>query len=377
MGPAADVYALGGVLWRLLTGKTLYPGRNLVMTIYAHANEPIPELEKDVPAAPRRLCELIQRMVAKKASDRPGSREVIETLDAILSEVRGDEVHHGGGRIDVHEPPPSSVPQTVVKGGHELAVAVRPAGERMEVKMNGIVVPFRWCPAGTFVMGSPKGEVGRSGDEDQVEVTLTKGFWMAETETTQQLYESVMGTNPAHFKGASKPVERVSWEGATEFCTRLTARERSAGRLSGTGVYRLPTEAEWEYACRAGTRTATAFGDTLSSRQANFDGDFPYNGAEKGPYLGETCEVGQYPANGWGLQDMHGNVWEWCQDAYAAELKGGADPVMDISADGGAKRVLRGGSWSGLGLFCRSSYRNWSAPGGRDDIFGFRCLRTE
>jgi serine/threonine protein kinase len=258
----------------------------------------------------------------------------------------------------------------------QAVLANREAGERLVVKTNGIDLPLRWCPAGSFTMGSPDSEPDRSEDENQVRVTLTKGFWLGETEVTQELYESVVGTNPSHFKGPRGPVEQVSWEEAVAFCAKLTARERSAGRLTATQEYRLPWEAEWEYACRAGTTTATAFGDSLSSEQANFDGDYPYNGAAKGSDLGATCAVGKYAANAWGLKDMHGNVWEWCGDWYVDKLKGGTNPFVDTST-GSGYRVLRGGSWIDSGHSCRSSSRVRSAPGDRSVDNGVRCLRTE
>jgi formylglycine-generating enzyme required for sulfatase activity len=203
-----------------------------------------------------------------------------------------------------------------------------------------------WIPPGTFVMGSPAGEVDRQGDEGPAtEVVLTKGFWLGKHEVTQREWEGVMGSNPSQFKGdPDLPVEKVSWGEAMEFCRKMTVRERGAGRLPKGYEYSLPTEAQWEYACRAGTRSATAFGDALSSTQANFDGNYPYNGGAKGPYLGKTAKVGSYAPNGWGLYDMHGNVWEWCLDWYSDKLPVGSvtDPRGPSS---GSYRVKRGGGW--------------------------------
>jgi serine/threonine protein kinase len=281
------------------------------------------------------------------------------------------------------ESPPKPVQQIPAQNSQsqqtpsrQSALANRDAGERLVVTTEGIDLPLRWCPPGSFTMGSPKSEPDRQEDEDQVRVTLTKGFWMGETEVSQELYESVIGTNPSNFKGPRGPVEQVSWEDAMSFCVKLTERERNASRLSSTQEYRLPTEAEWEYACRAGTTTATAFGDTLSSEQANFDGNFPYNGAAKRPSLNSTREVGKYAANAWGLKDMHGNVFEWCADWYVDKLKGGTNPIADARA-GKENRVLRGGSWLINGLNCRSSNRSRYTSGDRFDNIGFRCLRTE
>ena len=150
-----------------------------------------------------------------------------------------------------------------------------------------------WIKAGTFTMGSPSTEPERYSEEGpQTLVTISRGFWMSKCETTQEEYMAVMGTNPSYFKGeARKPVEKVSWNDATNYCAKLTARKRDAGMLPAGYAYRLPSEAEWEYACRAGTTTATAYGDSLSSTQANFCG-VPYGGGAKGPNLRATTKVG-------------------------------------------------------------------------------------
>src|SRR5436190_21473770 len=176
-------------------------------------------------------------------------------------------------------------------------------------------------------MGSPSSEPERRPGEDQVEVTLTKGFWIAKYETTQGLWKRVMGKLPGPLtdelpEGDDLPVGNVNFAEAEAFCQKLTEFARKSGELPNDWEFRLPTEAHWEYACRAGTTTATAFGDKLSSREANFDGDKPYNGADKGPYLERTTTVGSYDANAWGLRDMHGNVWEWCRDWYQDKLPG-------------------------------------------------------
>jgi formylglycine-generating enzyme required for sulfatase activity len=173
-------------------------------------------------------------------------------------------------------------------------------------------------PAGKFKMGSPANEESRSEDEEQHEVEITQPFYMGAYEVTQEQYEKVMRHNPSRFNkanggGPTHPVENVSWEDATEFCKKLSAleKEQAAKRLYG-----LPTEAQWEYACRGGARESTPFhfGRSLSSTQANFNGDYPYEGAPKGQYLVKTASVGSYKPNDFGLYDMHGNVWEWCAD---------------------------------------------------------------
>lgn len=230
-----------------------------------------------------------------------------------------------------------------------------------------------WCPPGTVTMGTPSSEPGRYADEGpQTVVTLTKGFWLGKHEVTQGEYQAVMGDNPSYFAGdPERPVERVSWNDAVAYCQKRTRQERTAGRLPTGYEYCLPTEAQWEYACRAGTTTATAFGNSLSSAQANFDGHFPYNGAAEGSYVGHTTKVGSYAPNAWGLQDMHGNVFEWCLDWYATSLPGGT--ATDFQGpSSGTLRVNRGGSWVNDGQYCRSGDRCGYYPDLRNGDLGFR-----
>jgi formylglycine-generating enzyme required for sulfatase activity len=177
-------------------------------------------------------------------------------------------------------------------------------------------------------------------------------------------------------EGDDFPVGNVNYTEAEEFCSKLTERARKSGDLPKGWEFRLPTEAQWEYACRAGTKTATAFGDKLSSKQANFQGK-PYNGAKEGRSLKRAAKVGSYSANAWGLHDMHGNIYEWCRDWYHEKLPGGADP--DLSAvkgtrnrDGTFSRVRRGGAWCDDGWACRSAFRLRYEPERRYDHIGFR-----
>src|SRR5262245_37989788 len=183
-----------------------------------------------------------------------------------------------------------------------------------------------WCPPGKFVMGSPPDEPERRPGEDQVEVTLTKGFWMATYEATQGQWKRVVGELPGPLtaelpEGDDYPVGNVNFAEAEAFCRKLTELGRQSGELLAGWEFRLPTEAQWEYACRAGTTTATAFGNSLGRTQANFQGK-PYNGGENGPSLKQAVKVGSYPANAWGLHDMHGNIFEWCRDWYHQQLTG-------------------------------------------------------
>jgi formylglycine-generating enzyme required for sulfatase activity len=242
-----------------------------------------------------------------------------------------------------------------------------------------------WCPAGKFTMGSPPSEPERRPGEDQVEVTLTRGFWAGKYEVTQSDWKRVVGNLPGALtaelpEGDDYPVGNVNFAEAETFCRRLTELARESGELPEGWEFRLPTEAQWEYACRAGTTTATAFGDTLSSKQANFKGK-PYNGAEPGPSLGKAAKVGTYPPNAWGLHDMHGNTFEWCRDWYHARLPGGVDPDLhdarstaQLNRTGDSSRVRRGGAWSDDGWPCRSAFRLRFEPERRYDHIGFRVV---
>jgi formylglycine-generating enzyme required for sulfatase activity len=253
------------------------------------------------------------------------------------------------------------------------------AGDQREVAG----IPLRWCPAGRFLMGSPPGEPERRPGEDQVEVTLTRGFWMGKYEATQGDWKRVMGKLPGDLTaelpaGDEYPVGNVNFAEVEAFCRKLTELGRQSGSLPSTWEFRLPTEAQWEYACRAGTTTATAFGDQLSSKQANFKGK-PYNGAEPGPALNRAAKVGSYPANAWGLHDMHGNTFEWCRDWYHARLPGGVDPDLYSARatatrgdSGSVSRVRRGGCWADDGWPCRSAFRLRFEPERRYDHIGFR-----
>jgi formylglycine-generating enzyme required for sulfatase activity len=255
------------------------------------------------------------------------------------------------------------------------------AGEEREVAG----IKLCWCPAGRFLMGSPPSEPERRPGEDQVAVTLTRGFWMSKYEATQGLWKRIMGKLPGELTaelpaGDDLPVGNVNFAEAEAFCRKLTERGRRSGALPKEWELRLPTEAQWEYACRAGTTTATSFGDSLSSHQANFKGK-PYNGAEPGPSLNRAAPVGSYPANPWGLHDMHGNTFEWCRDWYHLRLPGGVDPDLHGAKEtatrsefGGVSRARRGGCWADDGWPCRSAFRARFEPERRYDHIGFRVV---
>lgn len=234
---------------------------------------------------------------------------------------------------------------------------------------KGIKQHFRWLEPGTFQMGSPKNEPGRSEDETQHPVTLSQGFWLADTTVTQALWQAVMaGDNPSRFKGEARPVEQVSWDDAQAFITKMN-------ELKPELKLCLPSEAQWEYACRADTTTPFSFGDQITSEQVNFNGNYPYHNGKKSPYRQETVAVKALPPNPWGLYEMHGNVWEWCQDWYGDYPFGACtDPA---GSETGSDRVLRGGSWFNGARLCRSADRSAYAPGDRGSNFGFRLSRGQ
>ncbi len=230
-------------------------------------------------------------------------------------------------------------------------------GLPMEVKTNKSGISLRLIPPGKFIMGSPLREAGRNSDEKPRNVLVTRPFYCGKFEITQKQWKLVMGSNPSFFRNDAEdnPVEQVSWNDCQDFLKRLCILEKVP-----QGTYCLLTEAQWEYACRAGTGTPFCYGESLDSNMANFDGNFPYNNS-KDVFRAKSLPAGSFKANAWGLYDMHGNVWEWCNDCYNIN-----------SSD----RVIRGGSWNISGKDCRSAGRLKYWPSFRFNILGFRVLRV-
>ena len=229
---------------------------------------------------------------------------------------------------------------------------------------------------GSFLMGSPKDEEGRHKDEGPQHEVKVPSFLMGKFPVTQSQWRVVaalpevkleLDADPSFFKGNNRPVERVSWYEAVEFCQRLSRQTGSE--------YRLPTEAEWEFACRAGTCTPFCFGTTLTSDLANYDANYTYGDGLKGQYREQTTDVGSFPANDLGLYDMQGNVWEWCQDHWHSNYDGApTDGSVWLTNNKNASRVLRGGSWFSYPWNCRSAYRDYLTPDLRLITFGFRVV---
>jgi eukaryotic-like serine/threonine-protein kinase len=239
-------------------------------------------------------------------------------------------------------------------------------------------------PGGSFVMGSPNTEAERDDYEGPPRTVNIPRFFMGKYEVTQEQYQAVMGNNPAYFKGAKRPVEMVSWDEAVEFCRKLSQKTDKN--------YHLPSEAEWEYACRAGTTTPFYFGDTITPDLVNYDGTSSYGAGLKGLHRRQTTDVGSFPPNAFGLYDMHGNVWEWCADPWHANYQGAPsdgrvwdessndnryqnyDLLVNIKNDN-PNPLLRGGSWIIVPRYCRSAARvNLNAPGYGHHYIGFRVV---
>lgn len=262
--------------------------------------------------------------------------------------------------------------EPVVKPQNSTEKAVKTPKESIVSKhwTNSIGMKFCLIPEGSFMMGSPESEARRETDEGpQHQVTISKSFYMGQSEVTQKEYEEIMGNNPSNFKGNNLPVEIVSWNDAKEFCRKLSLKDGK--------TYRLPTEAEWEYACRADTNLAFHFGNRLDASKANFDGNKPYGIASTGVNLQKTAEVGSFKANAWGLNDMHGNVSEWCEDYYVSDYYENSEKIDPQGPSSGTFRVCRGGGWSYDAGDIRSAYRSAYKPTEAYYDIGFRVILVE
>ncbi|AFZ02386.1 formylglycine-generating enzyme family protein [Calothrix sp. PCC 6303] len=256
---------------------------------------------------------------------------------------------------------------TVDKTGKVTQQEQKEAKYLVEDLGNGVTLEMVQIPRGTFMMGSPKTEAGRYDNESPQHQVTVPAFLMGKYLVTQSQYQIIMETNPARFKGKNRPVEKVSWDDAVKFCEKLSQR---------TGkTYRLPSEAEWEYACRAGTATPFYFGETITTDLVNYDGNSSYASVSTGVCRRETTEVGKLPPNAFGLYDMYGNVWEWCQDTWHSNYNNApSDGSAWIDNNHHQSQVLRGGSWDNYAVNCRSAFRSYYYPIYNFDMVGFRLV---
>ncbi|MBE9165243.1 MULTISPECIES: formylglycine-generating enzyme family protein [Microcoleaceae] len=254
---------------------------------------------------------------------------------------------------------------TVDKHGKPTNKQSGKAYQKEEDLGNGIKLEMVHIRAGSFMMGAPSGE-GDDDERPQHKVTFAQPFYLGKYPITQEQWQAVMGNNPSYFKGGKRPVENVSWDDAVSFCQKLSEK---------TGkIYRLPNEAEWEYACRAGTTTAFHFGETITPDLVNCDGNNPYGAAPKGFYRQETTPVGSFGPNAFGLYDMHGNIWEWCADPWHDNYNGAPSDGSSWETGRNDDRVLRGGSWNLNAVNCRATYRSYNSAGHSQWDWGFRVV---
>ncbi len=387
----SDIYSLGATFYEMLTGVAPFNASTPAAIVQKVFNQPTPTLKDAGVACDQWVEEILAKMVAKDRNNRYDSAEALcRDLDAYLAsgssskaalefapvgvaeelERMDKKVHRSSQSMPtpaitapIPEEPKSR--RTLYIGAAVLvtvavlgaAAIFMPSGDPGFGTQVFAKDDFIAIPAGSFVLGSPATEAGRSDDEAQHNVTLSKGFWMGKHEVTQAQWTKVMGTNPSHFAGEDLPVENVSWDDVQEFLSKLAALE---------GVtFRLPTEAEWEYACRAGNTTAYSFGDSAALLD-----QYAWHAGNSGR---TTHPAGSTEPNLWGLYDMHGNVWEWCQDFLGVYPVGLTTDPKGPGA--GIKHVGRGGSFAVESSNCRSADRSASDPSTKGADLGFRICR--
>jgi formylglycine-generating enzyme required for sulfatase activity len=367
--PRCDIYSLAVTLHELLTGELPPDAVERVEAIAQGEPDPLRPAHELVPATLETVSAALQRAAAIFAKDRPATvAELRQFLRRTVTPMPPTII----------VPQPETEPPTIVRTKHALSQSFS------EDLGNGVKLEMIYIPGGSFLMGSPEDE-GYENERPQHRVTLSP-FYIGKYPITQAQWRAAMGNNPSHFKGIDLPVEQVTWDDAVKFCQAIRKR---TGR-----TYRLPTEAEWEYSCRAGSIGQYCFGDgqSLLDQFAWFGNNAGVQrldarkvweevGHEWEKYWGliqkndnKTHPVGQKKPNKFGLNDMHGNVWEWCQDWYDENYYAQSPETDPQGPESGEYRVLRGGSWSEDIDFCRSAYRHHEAPDVAYLAFGFRVV---
>lgn len=381
-GAWTDVYALAATLYVLVTKEVPFPARFRV-----HAELPSPQQHN--PDLSDRVSQAILKGMEIEPADRPQS--VAEWLELLKPPQNIVILGDLSVTLQVFEFDTVKVNdrgEIIKKEHHSAQYFVEDLG-------NGISLEMVEIPGGTFMMGSPGSEKGRRGNESPQHEVTVPSFYMGKYEVTQAQWKAVAGLpkiarelkpEPSYFKGDDLPVENVSWYDAVEFCARLS---KATGK-----EYRLPSEAEWEYACRAGTTTPFHFGKTITTELVNYNGKYTYFNSPKGKNREKTTPVGSFPPNAFGLCDLHGNLWEWCADTYMHKFVNAWEWCTDIDqdsyegapTDGSAwmtgddseysEYVLRGGSWANNPYGCRSAVRDKDMPSAHMIYIGFRCVAS-
>jgi formylglycine-generating enzyme required for sulfatase activity len=366
--PATDLYSVGATCFHLLTG--IHPWDLYIEVAYIWVEQWRQHLKQSI--SPQ-LGTIVDKLLQKDYQQRYQSAgEVLQALIGVPPQSVAPTVLTSPQPVALTPKNTPNVPLinrlreepievvTVNRVGKVIHREQGQAKYFIEDLGNGVNLVMAEIPGGSFIMGSPEGEEGsRNNERPQHQVTI-EPFYIGKYPITQAQWQVVaklpqvnrkLEPNPSRFKGANRPVEQVRWDDAVEFCQRLAKYTKRP--------YRLPSEAEWEYACRAGTTTLFHFGETITTVLANYDGNYTYGGEPKGIYRRETTEVGSFQvANGFGLYDMHGNVWEWCEDKWHGSYKGApTDGSAWLDGNNNDSHMLRGGSWFNPPVFCRSASR--------------------
>lgn len=365
---SSDIYAVGMIGIQALTGIT--PNQ------LSEDNDG-EVIWKNQASVSNALAEILSKMVRDHFPQRyANAEEALQALNSLMSTAKALTVS------SIPTPTKAPTPTLSISPFQFTTVTVNARGEivhrqqgQAEVYteilgksfITNVMLEMVLIPGGKFLMGSPDTEKQQNSTESPQHWVTVQPFCMGKYPVTQAQWQAVMGNNPANFKGNNRPVEGVSWEDAVAFCQKLSQKTEHN--------YRLPNEAEWEYACRAGTTTPFHFGETLTADLANYDGTYTYASGPRGQYREQTINVGSFPPNAFGLYDMHGNVLEWCQDIWYENYNGApADGSAWESREDSNRRLLRGGSWLYSPRYCRSAYRNHYYPDGRINRFGFRVV---